>query len=333
MFPESLRVDLDVAYNEAMKPTVNSDWRRLIEVVPTTSSAKVETFYGDKGRLRRMRGERQPQKFNEYKQTITLDEWEMTMTVKRDVLADDPSGSKLRQMVTDFGTEVASSLEAETWEFLRKGVSITGFDGANLFSESHVYKTSTGVTLGSVQSNLHRGGSQLDATTLRLTQQAMAQWTTDQGKPLGARVTDVVVRRGSLNAKTARELANSQFTVEASTAKGTMTENIFRGSFNIVEVDYGFGATEWAALDLSAPSRKPIKVLSHSTDAGFDSLEFSQLTEDSENGFWRNEYAFGVYGRFDWNPGYWYTAYLHGASDYTSTDSDLERVRVKYPNA
>lgn len=327
-FPASLRVDLDVAYGEVMTPTVNADYRRLIEIVPTTSNAKEEVFYGDKGRLRIFSGERQPQSFNEYRQNLTLKEWEMTINPKRDVLTDDQSGGKLRQIVTDFSTEVASSKEAGTWEFAHTLMATPCFDGANFFSQSHVFKTSAGVTLGPVQSNLELGNSQLDATTLQADMQKMASWLTDAGKPMGARVTDIVVRRGSANSKMAYELANSSFTVEVPTAKGANTINVFKGKFNVIETDYGLTYNEWMLLDLSTPSRKPIKVLSSSVDAGFDNLAFEQLVDGSENAFWRNEFAFGVRGKFGWNPGYWYTALMHGISTSTTATAfvtDYER--------
>lgn len=332
-FPKSVRVDLDIAYKEGREAVSDGAYKQLIEVVPTTSTAKDEVFYGDKGTLRRFRGERKPQQFNEYKQTITLDDWELTRTVKRQVLSDDQSGGLLRRKVKEFGLEVETSLEAETYEFLHRGVSIKAFDGAMFFATNRTYLDSSGVTHGTAWSNINTGGSQIVATTLQLAQKHFAGVLSDTNKPLGMRLTHVLVRRGTDNAKSAKEIANSQYTVEVSTVKGSNTVNTLNGAFGVIECDYGIGDTEWVALDLSKPDMLPIKVLSHSIDPGFNNLEFTQLLEDSETGFWRNEFAFGVWGRFDWNPGDPRSAFLHGASNYTETAEDLGSVRVLYPNA
>jgi len=327
-FPQSLKTDLKIAYQEGRDASTASEYREMVEIVPTTSSAKREVFYGNKGKLQRFRGERQPKAFNEYKQTLTLDDWELTTTVKRQVLDDDQSGGKLRGKIKDFGNAVERSLKEETERFLRDGVSVMSFDGGPFFNRTHVYTDSQGTTRGTVWSNWEFGVSQLDATTLQLMEAHFADLKGDDDEILGLKLTHVGVKRGSLNHKAARELSNSQFTVESSMGK----DNIFRGTFSIIPLDYGFGASEWVALDLSQGDMKPVKVLSHTISPGFDSLEYTQLLEDSDTGFWRNEFAFGVFGRFDWNPGDPRTAYLHGASGYSVT-TDLERQRVLKANA
>lgn len=327
-FPQSLKTDLKIAYQEGRDAFTGAEYRELIQVVPTTSSAKVEVFYGNKGKLQRFRGERQPKVFNEYKQTLTLDKWELTTTAKREVLDDDQSGGLLRRKVQDFGNAVERSLKEETERFLRDGVSVLCFDGTPFFNQAHVYTDSSGVTRGTAWSNWNFGPSQLDATTLQLSEAHFADLKGDDDEILGMRLTHVAVKRGSLNHKAARELSNSQFTVEANTFK----DNIFAGSFGIIPLDYGFASNEWVALDLSQSDMKPIKVLSHSVSAGFDNLEYTQLLEDSDTGFWRDEFAFGVYGRFDWNPGDPRTAYLYGVSGYAVTGTDLERQKVLKAN-
>lgn len=328
-FPQALKADLDVAYLEGKEAFDARDYEQLIKVEPTTSSAKIIVFYGNKPRMNRFRAERQPRKFNEYKTTATLDEWESTITVNRTVLDDDQSGGLLRRKIVEFGQVVQREKKQGTEEFLRNGVSQMSFDGNAFFSPSHVYKATDGSTYGPVWGNVNWGGSQLDATTLQLDTQNFATIPGDDGEVLGMRLTHVGVKRGSANDKAAKELSNSQYTVETTSFK----ENVFRGSFDIIRFDYGFGASEWATFDLSSGEMKPIIVLTHSISPGWDSMEFTQMLQDSDTGFWRNEFAFGAYGRFDWNPGDPRTAYLHGSSTYSPTPSDLERQRVLQANA
>lgn len=333
-FPVGLKADLAVAFSEGRQAANDQEWRQLIDVVPTTSSAKTEVFYGDKGELRRWRGERQPSAFSEYKQVITLDDWEMTETIKRQVLDDDQTGGLLRRMIGNFGLAVETSLKKKTEEHLRRGVSYKCFDTNMFFSDNHVYTDSSGATRGTVQSNMDLGGSQLDTSTISADERAFASLLSDKDHVLGMRLTHVGVKRGSANHRVAREIANSQYTIEVSTVKGAMTNNIFQGAFGIIPMDYGIGDTEWYTFDLSDPAYKPVKVLSHSVSPGFNNLEYTQLLTDSDTGFWRNEFAFGVFGRFDWNPGDWRTARFHGITTWTDPDdTDFERRRVLQPNA
>lgn len=334
-FPSTVRVDLEIKYSEGLKAVQDPSYLRLVEIVPTTSNSKVEVFYGDKPRLRRFRSERQPQKFNEYKLNMTTDGWELTHEVKKDELNRDQSGGLLMKKALEFGTAVETSKQIEFFEFLRNGSSIKGFDKAHLYDFNHRYVTSSGVTLSvAAQSNMHLGGSQLDATTMQIERQRYAEYLTDQNKTWGLELTDVLVRKGSLNHKVAMELNNSQYTVEASTVKGQMTENVFKGSFNIMTTTYGIGASEWISFALNMPEFKPVKILSETVNPGFDNFEFTAigLERESESSFWRNDVSMGVKGYFDYNPGYWFTTFLHGSSAYTFTPDDSESQRVLYPN-
>jgi phage major head subunit gpT-like protein len=332
-FPQGLRADLAVAFSEGRKAYNSQEWRELIDVVPTTSSSKLEVFYGDKTELRRWRGERQPSTFYEYKQVITLDDWEMTETVKRQVLDDDQTGGLLRRTIGNFGLAVETSLKKKTEEHLRRGVSYRCFDTNMFFGLNHVYTDTSGSTRGIVQANWERGGSQLDTSTISADESHFAKLQTDRGHVMGLRLTHVGVKRGSNNHVVARQIANSQFTIEIATVKGANTQNIYQGAFGIIPMDYGLGDSEWYSFDLSDPAYKPVKVLSHSISPGFNNLEYSQLLTDSDTGFWRNEFAFGIFGRFDWNPGDWRVAYLHGTSAaWTDPETDLERQRIAHPN-
>lgn len=335
-FPQTYRVDMDVLFSKGMDTSGDAEWRGIIEVIPTTSNSKNEVFYGDKGRVHRFRGERKPSIFREYKLNMNLDSWEMTETIPRDDMDDIPPEAvpgALKTKIGNFTNAVTSSLEAEAWEYLHNGTSQTGFDQNNLFSFNHTYTDSSGDTVsGITQGNMHLGGSQVAPSTIQILEEHFATLKTDTEKPWKGRLTDVVVTRGSRNAKAAKELNNSMFTVEIATALGANTDNVFKGSFNIIEVDYGIGASEWYGLDLSDPSKKPLKVLSH-VGNGIDQPEFGSQVDGSHDDFWRRDWAYGIFMRFDFNPGYWQTAYLHGSSSYVFEITDSERQRIVQPNS
>lgn len=337
-FPSSIRVDLEIAYSEGMKAVPDTSYTKLIEIVPSTSNSKIEVFYGDQPRMRRWRGERQAQTFNEYKMNINSDQWELTKSFKRKDFANDQSGGRLMQKAKEFGTEFELSKQQEFFEFLRNGASIMGFDKANLYDFNHRYVTSSGATISAVaaQSNMNLGGSALDAATLQLERAAYAQYVTDKNQKWGLQLTDILVYQGSANHKAAMELNNSSFTVEANTVKGTMTENVFKGSFNIMTTVYGLGTTDWISFALNFPQFKPVKVLSETVNPGFDNPRFTTLglepSNESSESFYRGEVAMGIEANFDYNPGYWFTTILHGSSSYSFTPLNNESQRVLYPN-
>lgn len=337
--PQAIRADLEVAYKEGRKVGAGQEYKKILMMERTSSDSKLVTFYGGRGKLRRFRDERQPQSFEEYKYATHLDDWEMTRTVDRNVLDDDQSGGIVRTRVKNFGLAVDQSLEQETWENLRLGSSRKGFDKQELFSLNHRYYSSSGVTVNTTdQPNMHMGNSQLDSTTMKAIDLHFSTLKNDKGRPWGGALTHVLVRKGSANHHAAKELANSQFTVESSTAKGQMAVNTFEGAFGIIPVNYGLGissnnTSEWMALDLSDPEVRPMVMLTHSVSPGFANMEYTQLLNDSETGFWRNKLAFGVFGRFDWNVGDWRSAFLMGSSNHSLSISDYENQAQGDPNA
>ena len=331
-FPASIRIDLAIKFNEGFRAVTDGKWLQLVEVVPSSANAKEEVFYGQKPMLRRWRGERQPQKFNEYKMKLGSDQWELTYRWKRKDLNND-QGKRLLALTTDFGNEVALTRQVKFWQFLRNGSSAKGFDSGYLYDFGHVYTDTAGVTYGSVQSNMHLGGSQLDATTLQLERQHYAELETDKtGIKWGLRLTDIAVYDGSLNHKAAMELNNSQFTVEASTVRGQMTQNVFQGSFNILPTVYGIGASEWISFSTTLPQFKTVKVLSETVNPGFDNPKFTSIGfnggDETDSSFDRGEVAIGAEMNFDYNTGYWFTTRLHGSSSYTFTEPDLDSQKV-----
>jgi len=263
-----------------------------------------------------------------------LDEWEKTHTVRRTVLSDDQSGGFLRRKATNFGSEIEADLDRLTWEHLRNGVSYKSWDRASFFSFEHAYVDSTGNTVSDFTfANMNLAGLGVSTNTIQDAQLHYARIKSDQGNVLGKKLTHVVTKRGTDNALAAREIANSTFTVSPNTQKGSGSINVFEGMFTPVEIDYGLGDSEWFALSIDDGNMLPITMLSHSVDPGFGNMQFTILDETSDNGFWRNELAYGLYGRFGWNPGDHRSAFLYGHSSYTFTADDLENQEIGDPNA
>ena len=328
--PEALNATLEVAYKEGRQVSADMSYKSLIAVEETSSNAKKVVFYGDRISLKRLRGERKAQQEFEYSTNMQLDEWEASREYKNTDLDDDRSGFMTKKATT-FGQVVETSLESETYESLRSGTSLKCFDGANLFDFSHAYVDTNGVTqnAGYAYANINLGNLGVSTNTIKQLQFHFGNLKSDKNKPLGARLTDIVVRRGSDNAHAAKEIANSTLTVDnATNSRGV---NTLSGSFNIIEVDYGLGVSEWIGLDLSSEDR-PLTLLKHTKSPGPDNMMLEVLGEGSEQYYWNKKINFGVYGRFDWNMGDPRTCYLFGSSTFSASVDDLEAQRVGDPN-
>jgi len=335
-FPQTAnRVDLAVAFREGRSVVPDTSYKMLLMSENSNSNAKEVVFYGSKGRLRRFRGERQSQSFEEYKYFARLDDWEMTHDFSRNLIADDQSGGLLERKIRSFGTDIENSLEEETLVYLRQGVSKLGFDKANLFDFSHAYVNSSGVTVTDfTQSNMDLSNIGITTNSIEAAQFHFANLKDDKGKQFKGKMTHAMVRRGSQNAFRAKEIVNSTFAPSPTVNDNTI--NVL-ADFSVIEVDYGIGVSEWIALDLSSSENLPILALEHASAPGMNNMEFTALTDpgDTEQTYRTNNYSVGVYGRFDWNVGDWRSAYLFGSSSTVvpTAGPDFESQQYGDPNA
>lgn len=319
----ALKGDIESAYMTSREKAVNPAFRQFFTVVGTNSDSKQIKFFGRRGKLRRMQGERQGNDRGPvYKMFASLDDWELTKVYSQNDLDDDPTGQFMLTDASGFANQVEKDLSSETMYALRQGTSRLSFDRVPFYSFSHAYVDEKGVTRGgTTYSNLNLAALGVSTSTVQVAGEYFANIKDDQGQPDPGKMTHAVARRGSTNAIALREIAKSVTTVESSKGQGTI--NAWQGSFEVIEVDEGLGMDEWAAFDLSDDTNKPLIVLSHRKSPGIDNLEFSILGDGSDEKFWRRKVGMGVFGRFDWNPGDWRTAYLFGSSAYTFPAVDL----------
>lgn len=312
----SLKADIEVAYREKRLKPADQVYRQIMQVVPTRSDSKAIYWEGARGRLRRFRAERQPSGSGAiYKSFAILDEWEHTKVYKKKELDDNPNGERFITDAGGFAQIIDRSLYLETVEALRAGVSRYSYDRAQFFSFNHAFVDEKGITRGDGWSNMNLAGQGITVSTIQTAQEYFSTFVDDTGENDAGVMTHVMVRRGSQNAINAKLLANSASSLDVNVNQGVV--NPYAGAFEVLEVEAGIGMNEWVALDLSDPTNLPLVLLNHSVSPGIDNMEFSVLDESSESGFWRREVGFGVYGRFDWNPGDPRTAYLFGATTYS----------------
>lgn len=143
------------------------------------------------------------------------------------------------------------------------------WDSRALISASHAY------TNGVTYNNLINLPVTTDAeveTAFDTLRARVADLSGSDGYPLGGRITDVIVKKGSALAKRVRKLAqvadSAAFAAGIVTAEGAASVtlpttsddiNIYSGTFNVVEVT-GFNDSELLAFDRTA-MKKPIVVI------------------------------------------------------------------------
>ena len=280
---------------DAFKPMTS--WRNVSTVISSNASTEKMVMYGETAPLSEFKSERKPSKFAEYSYVITNKKYEKTITIDRDLIEDDQAG-QIKMKATQMGMGYERDLDSLILGHLASGRSTLCYDGQYFFDTDHSELES------GTQSN-KLGVSLLDETTVQLAMQQFAGFKNDRGQNYGGRLTHVVVRRGSANAKKARELSNSLYTVESN--KGM--DNYFKGLFNVIEVDFGLTFNDWMAIDASS-GILPVVITDRT---GIENPEIVAMEADSQNGFYRDEWAYGLRVRFGLGYADWRTAILFPA--------------------
>lgn len=295
--PVSLEKGLRLEFNTARQNFVpQTSWRQVSSILPSSSATEKMHMIGNAPTLKLFGDERKPEKVSEYNYVISNKKYEMTMTIDRDLIEDDQTGQIIAK-ARNMGTQYERELDYTVLTHLRYGTSNVCYDGQYFFDTDH----SEG--LSGTQANLYYGQSYIaGASSLQYAERLLSEFKDDKGRVTGGRLTHVFTKRGSHEARIFAELANSQYSIETSLGK----DNFFKGRFKNVELDYGLTYGEWIAVD-GSKGLLPVAVTNR---VGLENPEFMALENDSSNGFWRDEFAYGLRVRFGLGYYDWRTAVL-----------------------
>jgi len=288
--PNLLEDGLKTVFFEALDATIG-DYERIATIIPSESDQEDYPWLGAVPAVREFVDERMPLGLLENNYTIRNKTWESSIAIERAAIEDDKYG-QIRLRIQSLAREAKRHMDQLVFTLLKDGFAATCYDGQYFFDDDHVSGDS-----GS-QSNL--GTSELDAAALQAAITAMMKFKDDKGKFLGV-TPDLLVVPPDLQ-WTAMELLESTYWPEEGTTTAKMASNVLKGKLDLLVSPYLTDTSDWFVLSTKGVV-KPVILQSRTP------VEFAALEADSESGFMRDQYIYGVRARYNAGYGLWQMAY------------------------
>lgn len=226
--------------------------------------------------------------------------YESTIEVDRDEIADDRTG-QIRLRIAEMAERAATHKDFLVSQLLTNGdqAGFHSYDGVPFFSSAHESGES------GVQSNL----LETDATepsdptseefrlSMRTAITALLGFRDDQGEPMSLTAAGLTCLVPTGMYLTALETVNSTLVGSSS--------NVLEGAAHVVALPWITDPTAWFLMKTDVAVRALIY-------QEREPVEFSSLTEESEEGFRREKFLYGVRARYRMTYGYWQFAVRGG---------------------
>jgi phage major head subunit gpT-like protein len=274
-----------------------SDWERVVTIVPSTADTEDYAWLGSVPSMREFKDERLPAGLLEHSYSIKNKTWEASIAIDRAALEDERYG-QIKIRIQGLGREARRHQDEMVFTLLKNGFTGACYDSQYFFDTDHSEGES------GAQSN--KGTSALSATSLQSAISAMTKFKDDRGKPMGIN-PDLLVVPPDLQ-WTAMELLNSSYYPDLlSQTSGTggtqkVAVNVLKGKLDLIVSPYLTDSNDWFLLCTRGPV-KPVVFQSRVP------VEFAALENNSENGFMRDQYLYGVRARYNAGYGLWQMAY------------------------
>lgn len=219
--------------------------------------------------------------------------YEATIEVDRDEIADDQTG-QIRIRIGELAQHAATHKDYLLAQLLINGgtAGFNSYDGVTFFNDAHVSGAS-----GSQDNSLAPSATNPNApttaefkTSLAAAVAQMLAFKNDQGEPLPMDMSGLVCVVPPSMLFTAMEAVNASVIGS--------TSNVMQGLAKVVALPWLTTATTWYLLKTNGVLRPFIF-------QDREPIEFGQLTEDSEEGFKREKFLYGVRARYRMTYGYW----------------------------
>ena len=288
--PKLLEAGLRTVFFEAYE-SAPGDWERIATVVPSEKDQESYAWLGATPRMREFKDERLPLGLLEHEYTIKNKTWEASIAVDRAALEDDLYG-QIRVRVQGLAYEAKRHMDELVFGLVKDGFATTCYDGQYFFDTDHSEGDS------GTQSN--KGTTALSASSLQAAITAMTKFKDDRGKPMGI-VPDLLVVPPDLQ-WTAMELLNSVYYPDTIASSQKLAANVLNGKLDLLVSPYLSDTNDWFVL-CTRGIVKPVLFQSRVP------IEFEALEADSESGFMREKYVYGVRARYNVGYGLWQMAY------------------------
>ncbi|MCL5105531.1 MAG: Mu-like prophage major head subunit gpT family protein [Armatimonadetes bacterium] len=287
--PTLLEDGLKTVFFEALDATIG-DYERVATIVPSESDEEDYPWLGAVPTVREFKDERMPLGLLEHNYTIRNKTWESSIAVERAAIEDDKFG-QIKLRVQSLAREAKRHVDELVFTLLKNGFAATCYDGQYFFDTDHAEGDS------GTQSN--KGTSALDAAALQAAITAMMKYKDDRGRLLGV-TPDLLVVPPDLQ-WTAMELLESTYW-PGSQSNHKMANNVLKGKLDLLVSPYLTDTSDWFVLSTKGVV-KPVILQSRTP------VEFAALEADSESGFLRDQYIYGVRARYNAGYGLWQMAY------------------------
>jgi len=296
--PKLLEAGLRTVFFEAYEAAA-SEWERIATVVPSEHDTEKYAWLGSVPKMREFKDERVPAGLLEHDYSIKNKTWEASIAVDRAALEDDQYG-QIKLRVQGLGEEARRHQDELVFGLMKDGFASLCYDGQYFFDTDHSEGDS------GTQSN--KGTDALASSSLQGAITAMSKFKDDKGKPMGI-VPDTLVVAPDLK-WTALELVGSPVVVvkvgEGTAGTGatapTPYRNVLEGLLDVVVSPYLTDTNDWLLLC----TRRVVKPIIFQSRVP---VEFAALEANSENGFMRDQYVYGVRARYNVGFGLWQMAY------------------------
>ena len=274
-------------------PTYYGD---LATRVPSNSDSETYRWLGSVPRLREWGTGRIAQGLRSESYSVENLKYEATLEVDRDEIADDQTG-QIRIRVAELAAQAATHKDYLIAQLLINGATdgFNSYDGLSFFNEAHLSGDS-GEQGNLLTTEATAGG---DVSTddfkksLKAAIAAILAFKDDRGDPMALAATGLVCVVPTTMYLTALEAVSA--TVVSSTS------NVLQGAARIVAFPWLTNAARWYLLKTDAVVRPFIF-------QDREPVEFSALTESSDEGFRREKFLYGVRARYRLTYGYWQNA-------------------------
>lgn len=219
--------------------------------------------------------------------------YEATLEVDRDEISDDKTG-QIRIRIAELAERAATHKDFLIAQLLINGETggFNSYDGVSFFNDAHVSGASgtQDNNLTATAANPNNPTTDEFKTALRAAIGAMMNFKDDQGEPMSTSATGLVCVVPTTMFMTALEAVSA--TVVSNTS------NVLQGVARVVLFPWLTDASKWYLLKTDGVIRPFIF-------QDREPVEFTALSEESDEGFRREKFLYGVRARYRLTYGYW----------------------------
>jgi len=261
--------------------------------IPSTSDSETYRWLGTVPRMREWGTGRLAKGLRSESYSVENLKYEATLEVDRDEIADDQTG-QIRVRIGELAQRAATHKDYLIAQLLNNGAAagFVSYDGVPFFDDAHVSGAS-----GNQDNDLTFDAAAVDNPTVEEFKNALKQgiaammsFNDDQGEPAAIGATGLVCVVPPTMFFTALESINATVV--------NNTTNVLQGAARVVSMPWLSDASAWYLLKTDGVVRPFIF-------QDREPVEFTALTESSEEGFKREKFLYGVRARYRLAYGYW----------------------------